>query len=206
VALLWGAASFARADLIVNGSFEQPPVASGYEYVPGGNVTISGWQTILTGVERFDPSIYAAGFAQDGLLALDLNTDFGVGGGIQQTIATTAGETYLLSFYVGTWENAARNGTGHVTVDAGSFSGSFSVANHSPTVAWTPFSASFTASGPSTLVKFTNFSMPSEDFSLLDNVSVAAIPEPGSLTLLALGCLGLFARRAGARPGGGCEL
>ena len=56
VALLWGAASFASADLIVNGSFEQPPVASGYEYVPGGNVTISGWQTILTGAERFDPS------------------------------------------------------------------------------------------------------------------------------------------------------
>ena len=75
------------------------------------------------------------------------------------------------------------------------------MANHSPTVAWMPFSVSFTASGPSTLVKFTNFSVPSEDFSLLDNVSVAAIPEPGSLTLLALGCLGLFARRAGTRPG-----
>src|SRR5262249_30528293 len=74
------------ADLINNGSFENPPVPGGYEYVPGGLTTISGWQTILTGVERFDPQIYGAGVASDGSLTLDLNTDVGAGGGIQQVV------------------------------------------------------------------------------------------------------------------------
>src|SRR5262245_30844774 len=80
-------------NLVVNGSFEDPPAT--YRYVPGGMTTVTGWETVLTGVEQFDPQRqYGWGPAQDGSLCLDLNTDSGVGGGIQQAIPTTVGVTY----------------------------------------------------------------------------------------------------------------
>src|ERR1051326_1343371 len=89
------------ANLIINGSFETPVISTTpfdcYECVPGSRTTVIGWTTILGGVERFNPQIYGVGAAQDGLLALDLNTDNCAldtqytGGGIQQTIPTTVG-------------------------------------------------------------------------------------------------------------------
>src|SRR5215510_3653952 len=59
------------ANFIINGSFETPVIATtpfdGYECVPGGQTSVIGWTTILGGVERFNPHIYAVGAAQDGL-------------------------------------------------------------------------------------------------------------------------------------------
>ena len=39
----------AKANLLINGSFEAP--TSNYRYVPGGSSLLSGWRTELNGVE-----------------------------------------------------------------------------------------------------------------------------------------------------------
>jgi Protein of unknown function (DUF642) len=168
----------ACADLISNGSFENPPLLGGYEYVPGGMTTILGWQTILTGVERFDPHIYSAGAAQDGSLALDLNTDHGVGGGIQQTFPTSVGNFYSLSFFAGTWLAAGRDGTGHIEVLVDGSSHTFTVTNLTGTIVWTRFSITFQATATYTTLVFRNFDAPLQTFSLIDDVSVVSGSPP----------------------------
>jgi hypothetical protein len=172
------AALGAGADMVVNGSFESPHPGGPYQYVAGGSTAISGWQTILSGVERFDPGIYGAGSAQDGQFCLDLNTDFGVGGGIQQTFATNAGQSYILSFHGGTWFDRGRNGTANIEVFIDGNGYPFTVVNLMPTIVWTPLTLTFQAMTSSTTIAFRNFDGPNETFSLLDNVSLEAIPMP----------------------------
>src|SRR5262245_4784089 len=160
------------ANLLTNGSFEEPPRPDGYEYVPGDLTTIPGWRTILSGVERFDPHIYGAGAASDGSLALDLNTDVLTGGGIEQTIPTAVGLIYLLSFDAGTWLNAGRYGNGHIEVVINGIGQRFTVTNPTPSIVWQRFTVTFQATTTETTIAFQNFDSPEQTFSLLDNVSV----------------------------------
>ena len=190
-----------QASLIVNGSFEEPVFPSGtdYAYIPGGETMILGWETIHTGVERISLSTYGVGFgsAQDGSVSLDLNTDFGVGGGIQQEISTEVGKVYLLSFYQGTYVSHDRDGTSNVTVSAAGVTDSFSFENHSTTVAWEGKTLTFTATAVTTLISFANFDNPATNFSHIDNVSV--VPEPSTALLVGIGLVGLGMRRRAGR-------
>ncbi len=55
----------AASNLLVNGGFENPTV--GYQLVPGGNSSaISGWTTVLSGVEHYNSPAYGVGPAADG--------------------------------------------------------------------------------------------------------------------------------------------
>jgi len=165
-------------NLIVNGSFEEPALPSGYELVRGGSTSITGWQTTLGGVERFSMSAglpHSSGSAQDGQLLVDLNIDdpYGSGGGIEQAIPTTAEDTYLITFYLGTLKDTVANGNGHITVSAAGVSSSFSVINTTNTAVWTQFTLSFTATSSSSLISFTNRDPAHQTYDFLDNVSVS---------------------------------
>lgn len=126
-------------------------------------------------------------------------------GAISQTITgLTAGAKYTVSFW---WAGAQQSGfTGTTTeqwvVSLGSQTLSTDVvtnASHGFT-GWMYTSLTFTADGTSDVLSFLAAGTPSGEppFSLLDGVSmVAAVPEAGSVTLLATGliALGVIVRR-----------
>lgn len=182
----------ASANLILNGSFEAPALDSGTITTFGvGSTAITGW-TVL-GV---DSSIISGDHissllllqAQAGQQWLDL-TGPGTNSsanGISQNIATLVGQTYALSFYVG---SATENATLFASTVDVSIAGSARVSYTNPTAPttqfdWQLFTVQFTATSPTTEIAFYNGSENFNHLSALDNVAVTAIPEPSTYALL----------------------
>lgn len=171
------AALGAPAQLLLNGSFEDPQPGGAYEYHPGGSNAIQGWTTIFTGVEKFAPNVVFMGSdARDGVYVLDLNSDFGVGGGLEQTIATNPGQTYELFFSIGTFFSRGRNGTANINVVINGASYPQTFVSLTPDIAWEDRSIVFVATSTSTTISFQNFDLPGATFSLLDAVSLIGMP------------------------------
>lgn len=170
-------AAAAPSQLIVNGSFEDPQPDPRYEYYPGGSTGIQGWTTILTGAEKFRPSIVLLGSdARDGVYVLDLNTDYGVGGGIEQTIATNPGQTYELFFSIGTIVSHGRTGTANIDVVINGQLYPQTYVSLTSEVEWDDRSIVFVATSTSTTISFQNYDVPNSTFSLLDAVRLIGMP------------------------------
>ena len=203
-----------QAASITNGSFEAPvvPVAS-FTNFPSGSTLITGWTVVGLGA-----SITSGTFsqecctfpAQDGNQWLDLTGD-GTNsvGGVEQTVATTAGTQYTLSFWVGNiFDPGGIFGTtSTVNVRLGGIGGTSlgAFTNSSTTTGtqvWQHFTTNFTATGPSATLDYLNAYPDNDNSNGLDNVSLTAIatgvPDPGTLSLVGLGIigLGLIRRRA----------
>jgi Protein of unknown function (DUF642) len=182
-----------QAATIVNGSFEAPLVTvDTFDTFGVGSTAITGWvvlginASIVSGPFLAPPMAYQA---QDGTQFLDLTgpgTNFS-GNGVSQNVATTIGQQYALSFYVG-------SGTDFTTFTAStvdlSLDGGTRVSFTNPNIPttqldWQPFEFYFTATGPVTEIAFYNGSDPGNHLSGLDNVSIAAIPEPSAFAFLA---------------------
>lgn len=189
----------ARANLLVNGSFETP--AGGYLYVPGGSTYLTGWLTQLNGVEIVTATDIGVGYdypstIQDGTQMIDLAPYVYTGGGISQTFATTPGTSYNVNFFGSSVSSFGKNGTGSILVTVGSSVQLFDLNTPSSDFDWKPLGLSFVASGTTATLTFVSLSNPYTQFAAIDNVSVTAVPEPLGVSALAgLGLVGL----AGAR-------
>ncbi len=175
----------AFANLITNGGFEAPVVngASGY------NVrTIAdagwGWTTGSRGAVQFDAT-YAPGQLQTvgaGSQSVQLEL---VGDYIEQSIATTIGTTYNLSFLLASY---APPGVSALKVSVGGVGDSLFSGNSS----WISQAFNFTATLASTSIRFTNNNLTAGfTYPHLDSIALASVPAPATLALVGLGLAAL---------------
>ena len=190
------AVSANAANLVVNGSFEDPDIATGTWSVHNA---ISGWSTTGAGVEIRDNVV---GTAYDGqqFAELDSHGAVNTNSSISQTISTALGQSYLLSFAYSPRINQPANTNGievfwnNVLLDSVTAIGG---STHN----WTVFEHIVTGTGTDTL----KFSATGLDDSLggsLDAVSVNAVPIPAAAFLFAPALLGFLGLRRKATTAG----
>ncbi len=217
------AASAHAANLVTDGGFESPVVpAGGFECCPifytvgqtfgpgwtvvgsaSGNIALSNNTEFLV---NSSPFFYLT--TEEGSQSVDLTggTDNGSPTGVEQVIATTAGTTYAVTFYVGSINNAGYSASGNASVILkinGTAVLTATNSNSSGTVPnWQLFTYNFTAAGASTTLDFINNTAAGAGLAGLDNVQVNATSSPAPsttpappgivLALAGLMCLGLY--------------
>ena len=200
----------AHANLLTNGSFETPIVqVGGFTNFVVGSGALTGWTVF--GPTGQAVSIVSGSFsqngvsfpAQDGAQWVDL-TGFNNNSteGVSQSVATTVGHQYQLSYFIGNTTGGGIFGSTS-TVDvllngAVAFTDTNSTSSPS-TQNWGQFTHTFTASGAATIIGFRNADPGSDNDNGLDNVVLldlggpgTSVPEPGTLTLFGLGFAGLW--------------
>lgn len=176
------------AELIDNGSFENPGITSSCcTTVP--TATLADW-TVVTGNVNIVNGTFGSSngnLAYDGKQYLDLIGEGGVGS-LSQTFGTAIGQLYTLTFayshnLFGGLQSASANYSvaglnGSITHSTGS------KAN----LDWRKVNVNFVANDANTTLKFTNTAGSANEGVFLDGVSVvAAVPEPSTWALFLLG-------------------
>ena len=168
-------------NLVVNGSFEQGSLGIG---------GFTGWTTALGDSTTFVDSSGQTGThygqASDGLWAAYFGSTQADGGAtISQTLATTAGQRYLLSFDVAN-DNGGLDASNALSVDVNGVQ--VFVADNLAAQDYVHETLTFTAGGASTL---SLFAFNDQSYVELDNISVTAlaVPEPGQVPMMLAGLL-----------------
>jgi choice-of-anchor C domain-containing protein len=186
-----GVASPASAlvNLISNGSFElgtNDAGFGGFSTIPG-SASINNWS--VGGSVDWINGYWSA---QDGTHSVDLNgTSIG---SLQQTIATVAGQTYKLSFYI---SGNPDNGLGAPTLTASAGDQSFGLgytlfpSNTHTQMGWDFRSYNFVATGATTVIGFNSTTENCCWGPALDNVTVSAVPELSTWTMMLFGFGGI---------------
>lgn len=190
--------AFANANLLVNGDFESTAISSGSWTILNSNA-LTGWSAGQNGVELRNN---VAGAAYSGSQYLELDTT--ANSSIMQTVQTTIGQNYLLSFAYAPREgvSAASNAINVFWNDSllASITGD---GTHNAGNIWQMYSFNVLAVAPMSTISFAADGISesyggSLDATSLDAASPAAslpapstVPEPGMLALLGLGFAGL---------------
>lgn len=212
--LLAGVASQANAAGITNGDFETPVIASGtFTNYPVGGGALTGWNVVGPIGEAV--SIVSTNFVQNGVAFhaesgnqwLDL-TGFNNNSteGVSQSIATTIGDVYQLSFWVGNTTGGGIFGTTstvNVQLNGSAFHSATNSDLDTTGLSWEQYTYSFTATGLSTTLAFLNGDPGGDNSNGLDNIVVTDlgpgttnnVPEPATVGLLGAGLIGLVGIR-----------
>ena len=186
----------AAAGLIVNGSFENPVVpVGGYINYSGGSTAITGWTVVGVDSSIVNTAFTQSGVtfnAEDGNQWIDLAgvTSNSMSSGVTQSVGTTIGDAYQLTFYVGSSYALPYffPATVDLSIDGGARTHFSNPATPPDKLDWKLFTADFTATRSTTTITFlngdasNNYETPLDNVQLTD-ISPAAVPEPSSLTL-----------------------
>ena len=202
-----GVAGNASADsLIINGSFEQGSFIGGsfgwplaQQIIGPDSTTLPGWT--VTGEVAWFASGFSGIAVSNGTYALDLTgfCDLSCGtpyGGVQQTVLTTPGTTYTLSFLAGNYPYNTSQPTMVVNIEGNPYSFTLPSTTSASGV-WDSETITFIATTASTLISFTGSggAEGSTYYLGLDNVSLSdplsPVPLPSALPLFATGLAGL---------------
>ena len=195
------AATASHANLLTNGSFESGAFVdqgSNTMSLNPGSTAITGWTVVTDTTAWIGPTNPFSLAANDGDFFLDL-TNYQLGApfaGVSQTIATTPGATYSLSFDLG---GSTRWGLPDgLTASAAGASKTFTTPSTGTLNDWYHETMTFVATGSSTTITLQGAS--GFNYIGLDNVSVelgsvSAVPSPGTWALLGAGLIGLIAVR-----------
>jgi len=170
------------ANLVENGSFEDPVQANGDFQLIGSGQSFQGWKVVGSGNIGIFSGEYTEGGvafpAKKGKQWLDLTGNQNKASGIQQDIVTTPGKTYAVSFYIGNVNQKGSDLGIKSTVDLhidGTDVASFTnkAGKGQLTQVWKKFSTEFVAQNSSTRIEFFNGDPPDDAENGLDGVSVA---------------------------------
>jgi len=205
-ALLFGSgASALAASLLVNGSFETPTVpAGGYTTFAVGSSAITGWTVVgpaganVAPVSTTFTQNGVAFVAQDGNQWLDLTgLDSNNAEGVSQSVATTIGNAYQLTYFVGNTTGGNIFGTSSTVNVFVNGVHSFIDSNFTPSPTmqnWQAFQHTFVAGSASTVLSFINGDPGGDNTNGLDNIvlvdlgpTVGAVPEPETYATMLAG-------------------
>jgi hypothetical protein len=196
-AALFGAAMIATdadAALVNNGSFELGSFVGDMNdtmSLAPPSTAMTGWTVTNGTLAWIGPTNTFSLAAQDGGYFLDLtgyhdNVPYG---GVTQSIATNVGSQYALTFYLG---SSSQYGIpDSIIAAAGSTSRIFTSTNLTANSTWEFETLVFTATGSSTNISLVGNS--GDKYIGLDDVAVAAVPEPATWAMMILGFMGIGA-------------
>jgi hypothetical protein len=203
------AATAADANLLTNGSFELGSfVDQGKDTMSlnPGSTTITAWTVVTDTTAWIGPKNPFNLTASDGQFFLDL-TNYQLGApfaGVTQTVATTPGATYALSFDLG-GSNIWGRPDG-LTASAAGTSMTFTTPTTGTANDWYHETLKFVATGSSTAITLqgaSGFNYIGLDNASVDLVSMPTVPEPGTWAMMAAGLALLAGARLRARESAG---
>ncbi len=192
-----------KADLIVNGSFEEgdysPVVNGSYVRVSTGETKLTGWTIGGAGIDWHQNS-FEIQSAFDGQKMVNLNLNGGGQGDtgiLSQSFATTIGEEYILTFHLA-GPSTSFPDPRQVKADIAGIDQIFSqAASDNLALIWGEEALAFTAIETSTTLQFSSVGGLGFWGPFLDQVSVvpASVPEPSGIVVLGVGTIGLLSHR-----------
>ncbi|MGE0386957.1 MAG: DUF642 domain-containing protein [Gammaproteobacteria bacterium] len=195
----------ARANEVINGSFESPLVPNnGLTLFAANSTLIQGWTVFGHDVAVLDTGFTCCGsfvtIAQDGNQFVDLTGNSErAGGGVSQAVQTIPGREYVLGFSVGDARVLTTTpGGSFVNVGLGGSSiGTFGSLAAGGTVQWQHHEVHFIATGSAAILSFSGADAVGDVFTGLDNVTLdlVPVPVPGMLVLFGACAAGLARRR-----------